>query len=80
MFLNILKPVCSRLVSDEDIYGDFEDLETGETHAARDDVEMKADEDEGDDSEENEEKEKEDKMSRIDKKKKLKAAFNSQYP
>ena len=63
----------------EEIFGDFEDLETGEVHRAGESVE-KDDESKDDEDGDNEAKEKQEMEERIEKKKKLKAAFDVQYP
>lgn len=69
-------------MSDEDIFGDFEDLETGEVHKAEDKIDSEgegegSDEDGGD---ENEAKKTEGEDTRLEKKKKQKAAFDAMYP
>ena len=72
-------PLCTVFV--EEIFGDFEDLETGEVHHGEN-VE-KDDESGGGQSSEDGDKEEKDKQAaeeRIEKKKKLKAAFDVQYP
>lgn len=68
-------------MSDEDIFGDFEDLETGEIHTA-DDKELSEGEGEGegDENDESEEKKTEGDEGRLEKKKKQKAAFDAMYP
>lgn len=63
-----------QMEDDEDVFGDFEDLETGEVH--------KAEENEDDDAEDAPrivEDEKELKKKRLEKKRKLKAAFDAEY-
>lgn len=59
------------------MFGDFEDLETGEVHKAD---ESGHSEGEGEGNDENEEKKIEGDETRLEKKKKQKAAFNSVYP
>ena len=64
----------------EEIFGDFEDLETGEVH--RGEITEKGDEHDDEHDEEagdDEEKEKQEMEERIEKKKKLKTAFDTQY-
>lgn len=66
-------------VSDDEMFGDFEDLETGEVHTADDkhNSEREGQEDEQDESEE----EKTDGADRrMEMKKKQKAAFDATYP
>ena len=66
-------------VSDDEMFGDFEDLETGEVHTADDkhNSERERQEDEQDESEE----EKTDGADRrMELKKKQKAAFDATYP
>ena len=66
-------------VSDDEMFGDFEDLETGEVHTADDkhNSERERQEDEQDESEE----EKTDGADRrMEMKKKQKAAFDATYP
>lgn len=66
-------------VSDDEMFGDFEDLETGEVHTADDkhNSEREGQEDEQDESEE----EKTDGADRrMELKKKQKAAFDATYP
>jgi len=70
------------LVSDEELFGDFEDLETGEVHLAEAKIDPEregeaSDEERGD---ENEENETEGGDNRLEKKKQKKAAFNAVYP
>lgn len=65
----------------EEMFGDFEDLETGEVHHGEirekdDDNDDENDEEAGDDDEE---KEKQEMEERIEMKKKLKTAFDAQY-
>ncbi len=69
------------LVSAEEIFGDFEDLETGEVHHGEnvendDECENEGGDEAGDDVE----KDKQEIEERIEKKKKLKAVFDVQYP
>lgn len=66
-------------MSDEDVFGDFEDLETGEVHKADDNEhsEGEGQEDENDDSEQSKTGGEE---SRLEKKKKQKATFDAVYP
>ena len=69
-------------MSDEELFGDFEDLETGEVHLAEAKIDPEgegeaSDEERGD---ENEEKETEGEGNRLEKKKQKKAAFNAVYP
>ena len=69
-------------MSDEDIFGDFEDLETGEVHKAQDKSDSEGEgqaSDEGE-REEEEEKETEGGDKRLEKKKKQKATFDAMYP
>lgn len=61
------------------MFGDFEDLETGEIHKA-DDNEQSEGEGPGDENDESEEKKTEGDDSRLEKKKKQKAAFDAVYP
>ncbi|KAG9469029.1 hypothetical protein GDO78_021346 [Eleutherodactylus coqui] len=70
------------LEEDEELYGDFEDLETGEVHKGK----PKEEESEGENEESDEEKaneaapaEEEKTKQRLEKKKKLKERFDSQY-
>ena len=69
------------MYSAEEIFGDFEDLETGEVHRGED---VEKDDESGDEQSgeagDEEEKEKQETEERIEKKKKLKAAFDVQYP
>lgn len=70
-------------VSDEDIFGDFEDLETGEVHKAQDKSDSEGQgqaSDEGEREEEEEEKGAGGEDQRLEKKKKQKAAFDAMYP
>lgn len=70
-------------MSDEEIFGDFEDLETGEVHKAEDKSDdsmgegQASDEDETGEGKENQ-TEGDDK--RLERKKKQKAAFDALYP
>ncbi|CAB4014600.1 ribosome biogenesis BMS1 homolog [Paramuricea clavata] len=65
---------------DEEIFGDFEDLETGEVHRG-DNVEKddECGDERSDDADRDEENEKQEIEERIEKKKKLKASFDVQY-
>ncbi|KAG2462109.1 BMS1 protein, partial [Polypterus senegalus] len=65
-----------------ELYGDFEDLETGEVHQGDTDKDKdQSDEDTGGDEDEKEEEEKEkaEKNERLDKKKRLKEKFDLEY-
>ena len=66
------------VVSDEDVFGDFEDLETGEVHKA-DDNEHPEGEGQGDEDDESEQNKTGGEESRVEKKKKQKAAFDAVY-
>ena len=68
------------LVSDEEMFGDFEDLETGEVHKADDNENSEAEGEESDGNGESQEKKPEGEETRLEKKKKQKAAFNAMYP
>ncbi|MCJ8738552.1 hypothetical protein PDJAM_G00037160 [Pangasius djambal] len=83
------KDAATLLKEDDEIYGDFEDLETGEVHKVKS---GKGDEAEGDDDEGEEEEEEEEepklvkfddeeaqKNKRLEKKKRLKERFNAEY-
>ncbi|XP_032236886.2 ribosome biogenesis protein BMS1 homolog isoform X2 [Nematostella vectensis] len=63
-------------LSDEEMFGDFEDLETGEVHQGEEDTGL---EDSAKDTGNDKQDEEENKKALIEKKKKLKAAFNAQY-
>ncbi|KAM3912966.1 ribosome biogenesis protein BMS1 homolog [Leptodactylus fuscus] len=77
------------LQEDEEVYGDFEDLETGEVHKGKpksqEEESDEGDNDDDDDEEENEEDdeaapaEEEKTQERLEKKKKLKERFNMEY-
>jgi ribosome biogenesis protein BMS1 len=73
-------------LSIEEIFGDFEDLETGEVHHGttavekEDESEDESGDERGDEAENKEGKDKQEIEERIEKKKKLKAAFDVQYP
>lgn len=72
--------VESPVSDDEEIFGDFEDLETGEVHKAAAN-ETSQGEGEESDSDEIDEKDPEgEETSRIEKKRKQKAAFDAMYP
>lgn len=62
-------------ISDDEIYGDFEDLETGEKHVS----EKNSDKKRKRDTEEQEQEEKLDKEALREKKRKLKEKFDSEY-
>ena len=65
------------------MFGDFEDLETGEVYHAGDAADQKTDNGSGDDdgqAAEDSEKELEKMEERLEKKKQLKTAFDVQYP
>ena len=66
-------------MSDEDVFGDFEDLETGEVHKA-DDTEHSEGEGQGDENDDSEQSKTAGEESRLEKKKKQKAAFDAVYP
>lgn len=70
-------------IDDEELYGDFEDLETGEVHDGEDDGENSGDEDEDDGKLSEDEDEngvvKTKQERRAEKKKKLKEMFNADY-
>ena len=72
------------LVSDEELFGDFEDLETGEVyetnekHGAESEEEQEAMSE--DDREKQEEEQPLNKSQRMEAKKQKKAAFDAQYP
>ena len=76
--------LCS--VSDEELFGDFEDLETGEVHKKGEKEEDKGDGEGEDDMNtsdqepEQQEKRKLSREERIQAKKRKKAAFDAQYP
>lgn len=61
------------------MFGDFEDLETGEVHKA-DDNEHSEGEVQGDENDESEQSKTGGEEDRLEKKKKQKAAFNAMYP
>ncbi|XP_053306247.1 ribosome biogenesis protein BMS1 homolog isoform X2 [Spea bombifrons] len=71
------------LKEDEEVYGDFEDLETGEVHKGK----PQSEEDEKDEEDDNEEEDKptgppaeeDEKKRRLEKKRKLKERFDAQY-
>ncbi|EDO39967.1 predicted protein [Nematostella vectensis] len=63
-------------LSDEEMFGDFEDLETGEVHQGEEDTGL---EDSAKDTGNDKQDDEENKKALIEKKKKLKAAFNAQY-
>ncbi|XP_073542107.1 ribosome biogenesis protein BMS1 homolog [Phyllobates terribilis] len=69
------------LQDDEDLYGDFEDLETGQVHKGK--PESQKEESEEEDDEGSDDKaapaEEEDTKQRLEKKKKLKERFNMEY-
>ncbi|XP_028650983.1 LOW QUALITY PROTEIN: ribosome biogenesis protein BMS1 homolog [Erpetoichthys calabaricus] len=70
------------LQEDDELYGDFEDLETGEVYQGDTDKDKdQSDEDTGGDEDEKEEEEKEkaEKNERLDKKKRLKEKFDLEY-
>lgn len=71
--------VHAHAVSDEDIFEDFEDLETGEVHKA-DDNEHSEGEGQGDENDEGEQSKTGREEDRLEKKKKQKAAFDAMYP
>ncbi|MBN3295779.1 BMS1 protein, partial [Amia calva] len=83
------KDAATLLKEDEDMYGDFEDLETGEVHKGK--SEKKEDQEEEPSGEEDEDEEKEEevmkvyddeeerKKARLEKKRRLKERFNSEY-
>ena len=72
---NLVKNRCIFLFSDEELFGDFEDLEVDESALeTKEDQENSGDDDEGAESDEGDDEEK-----RLAKKKKLKEAFNSEY-
>ncbi|XP_054717978.1 ribosome biogenesis protein BMS1 homolog isoform X2 [Uloborus diversus] len=74
---------AEKLLSDEEeLYGDFEDLETGVVHKGKETVSEKAEGEnktENEDPEKAEEKEKSLQEKRLEKKKKLKEIFNKQF-
>uniref|UniRef100_A0AAR2JA85 Bms1-type G domain-containing protein n=1 Tax=Pygocentrus nattereri TaxID=42514 RepID=A0AAR2JA85_PYGNA len=79
------KDASTLLKEDDELYGDFEDLETGEVHKAKGD---KTEGENHDDDEENEEEEaplvkvdddEAQKNKRLEKKKRLKERFNAEY-
>ena len=67
------------VVSDEDMLGDFEDLETGEVHKADDNGHSEG-EGRVDENDESEQSKTEGEEGRLEKKKKQKAAFDAVYP
>ncbi|XP_058262823.1 ribosome biogenesis protein BMS1 homolog isoform X1 [Hemibagrus wyckioides] len=81
------KDAATLLKEDDEIYGDFEDLETGEVHKAN--TEMEDDEQENNEEEEEEEEEEPklvkvdddeaQKNKRLEKKRRLKERFNAEY-
>lgn len=69
------------LVSDdEEIFGDFEDLETGEVHKAGANENSQGEGEQSDVDETDGEDPEGEKTSRIEKKRKQKAAFDAMYP
>ncbi|CAJ1080477.1 ribosome biogenesis protein BMS1 homolog isoform X2 [Xyrichtys novacula] len=76
------------LKEDEELYGDFEDLETGEVHRGQDQDQKSEDEDDDDDEEEEEDaadglmkvdEEAAQKKKRLEKKRRLKERFDAEY-
>ena len=69
-------------MSDEEIFGDFEDLETGEMHKAQDKSDSEGEGQASDEGEKegSEKKDTEGKDKRLEEKKKQKAAFDAMYP
>ena len=72
--------VESPVSDDEEIFGDFEDLETGEVHkaAANETSQGEGEESDGDETDGKDPEGEE--TSRIEKKRKQKAAFDAMYP
>ena len=72
------------LVSDEELFGDFEDLETGEVYETNEKHGAESKEEEEAMSEDDREKQEEEqplnKSQRMEAKKQKKAAFDAQYP
>lgn len=66
-------------VSDDEMFGDFEDLETGEVHTA-DDKHNSEREGQKDEQDESEEEKTDGADRRMEMKKKQKAAFDATYP
>lgn len=83
------KDAATRLKEDDELYGDFEDLETGEVHRGRDQAEGGSDGDGGEDDEDEEEEEEKPqvrmdddeaaKNKRLEKKRRLKERFDNMY-
>uniref|UniRef100_A0A8D0H515 BMS1 ribosome biosis factor n=1 Tax=Sphenodon punctatus TaxID=8508 RepID=A0A8D0H515_SPHPU len=77
------KDAAKLLEEDEELYGDFEDLETGAVHkgkpAAQGDEEENREEKDAEEGEDPKPMEEEEKKKRLDKKRKLKEMFNAEY-
>ena len=75
--------LLSFIVEDEEMYGDFEDLETGEVHKAKHKGDSESD-DKGEESDDNQAaKDNVEEIAfdrRLERKKKMKAAFDALYP
>ena len=80
---NELQVLLSFIVEDEEMYGDFEDLETGEVHKAKHKGDSESD-DKGEESDDNQAtKDNVEEIAfdrRLERKKKMKAAFDALYP
>ncbi|NP_001104620.2 ribosome biogenesis protein BMS1 homolog [Danio rerio] len=86
------KDAATLLKEDDELYGDFEDLETGEVHKAKTGNKDKAEEENGDDDDDDDDDEEEEeapqmkldddevqKNKRLEKKRRLKERFDAQY-
>ncbi|KPP77013.1 ribosome biogenesis protein BMS1-like [Scleropages formosus] len=76
------KDAATLLKEDEELYGDFEDLETGEVHHGKPAKEEDSAEESGEEEEEvmvKEDAEEEQKKKRLEKKRRLKERFDSEY-
>ncbi|XP_006630993.2 ribosome biogenesis protein BMS1 homolog [Lepisosteus oculatus] len=79
------KDASTLLKEDEEMYGDFEDLETGEVHKGQPEKMEDQSEESGEEEEEEEEEgkgaveEEEKQKARLEKKRRLKERFNSEY-
>lgn len=80
---NEFQVLLSFIVEDEEMYGDFEDLETGEVHKAKHKGDSESD-DKGEESDDNQAtKDNVEEIAfdrRLERKKKMKAAFDALYP
>ena len=73
MLCNVSRLVA---VSDESVFGDFEDLETGEVHRAADNENSEEEEEEEEELSHNDQGS----ADMVEKKKRKKAAFDAMYP